>query len=319
MEIRPLTLDDAAEVTALIRRFETFWEAPLATPVEQVREELTAPHLDIETETRGYWLEDEMVAYGLIWHRPSGVRLERAYTQGLVDPAYRGQGIGRHLLAWEIKRATEKLEGSDPSLPCFIRADEWDWIEDARRLYRRLGMIPVRYFKEMLRPLDGNVDVDTPDGISIVPFDRSYDEGTRIAWNESFADHWGSTPLDAATYQHRIEGEGNLASASFLALAGNEVVGLCLNGNYPEDEEVIGRREGWVEVLGVGRKWRGQGIASALLKTSFNAFEEANMTHAAIGVDAENPTGAFGLYESLGFEVAQGTITFEIELPRPSK
>ena len=317
MELRPLTLDDAAEVTALIRRFETFWEAPLATPVEQVREELTAPHLDIETETRGYWLEDEMVAYGLIWHRPSGVRLERAYAQGLVDPAYRGQGIGRHLLAWEIERATEKLEEAEPSLPRFIRADEWDWIEDAHRLYRRLGMIPVRYFKEMLRPLDGKVEVDTPDGISIVPFDRSYDEGTLTAWNESFADHWGSTPLDAATYQHRIEGEGNLASASFLALAGDEVVGLCLNGSYPEDEEVIGRREGWVEVLGVGRKWRGQGVARALLKTSFNAFEDANMTHAAIGVDAENPTGALGLYESLGFEVAQGTVTFEIELPRP--
>ena len=317
MELRPLTLDDAAEVTALIRRFETFWEAPLATPVEQVREELTAPHLDIETETRGYWLEDEMVAYGLIWHRPSGVRLERAYAQGLVDPAYRGQGIGRHLLAWEIERATEKLDDADPSLPRFIRADEWDWIEDAHRLYRRLGMIPVRYFKEMLRPLDGNVEVDTPDGISIVPFDRSYDAGTLTAWNESFADHWGSTPLDAATYQHRIEGEGNLANASFLALAGDEVVGLCLNGSYPEDEEVIERREGWTEVLGVKREWRGRGVAKALLKSSFNAFEDANMTHAAIGVDAENPTGALGLYESLGFEVAQGTVTFEIELPRP--
>jgi mycothiol synthase len=319
MDIRPLTLDDAAEVTALIRRFETFWEAPLATPVEQVREELTAPHLDIETETRGYWLEDEMVAYGLIWHRPSGARLERAYTQGLVDPAFRGQGIGRHLLAWEIERATKKLEETDPSLPRFIRADEWEWIKDAHRLYERFGMTPVRYFKEMIRALDGRVEVDTPDGISIIPFDRAHDESTLVAWNESFTDHWGSTPLDAATYKHRIEGEGTLESLSFLALGNDEVVGLALNGNYPDDEDVIGRREGWVEVLGVKREWRARGVARALLKTSFNAFEDAGLTHAAIGVDAENSTGAFGLYESLGFEVAQGTITFEIELPRPTE
>jgi hypothetical protein len=33
-----------------------------------------------------------------------------------------------------------------------------------------------------------------------------------------------------------------------------------------------------------------------------------------IGVDAENPTGAFRLYESLGYEAVYGTTTFELEV-----
>ena len=32
------------------------------------------------------------------------------------------------------------------------------------------------------------------------------------------------------------------------------------------------------------------------------------MTEAMLGVDAENPTGALGLYEGLGFEVDQRSI-----------
>ena len=68
----------------------------------------------------------------------------------------------------------------------------------------------------------------------------------------------------------RLEAEGSRLDLSFLALAGGEVVGVCLNAVYPEDEKVTGRREGWVMSLGVRRPWRGKGLAKALLATSFN-------------------------------------------------
>jgi ribosomal protein S18 acetylase RimI-like enzyme len=35
---------------------------------------------------------------------------------------------------------------------------------------------------------------------------------------------------------------------------------------------------------------------------------------AMLGVDAENPTGALGLYQSLGFEVNQPSITYRRSL-----
>ena len=32
------------------------------------------------------------------------------------------------------------------------------------------------------------------------------------------------------------------------------------------------------------------------------------MTHSMLGVDADNPTGAFGVYERLGYEPLHGSI-----------
>jgi len=272
MDTRPLTIEDAPEVTALVNRFERFWGLPLVTPAAQVEDDFTEPFVDLALDSRGYWIGDSLVAYGLVWHRPSGERLERAYLQGVVDPDWRGQGIGRHLFGWEMERARESLAARDPSLPWFIRADEWDWVEDAHRLYRRFGLAPVRFNKEMIRPLEIHVPVDVPDGIEIVRWDRGRDEDARQAQNEAFADHWGSTPVDAESFQHRLEAPGNLLDISFFALADDEVVGICLNGSFPGDEAVTGRREGWVLTLGVKAAHRARGLASALISTSLYAF-----------------------------------------------
>lgn len=317
MDTRALNLDDVGEVSALVNRFERHWDLPLVTMPGHVEDDLTAPFVDPALDTRGYWLDDRLVAYGLIWHRPSGEREERAHLQGVVDPDWRGQGIGRHLLAWQLERAKKSLSARDPALPWFIRTDEWDWIDDAHHLYRRFGMTPVRYMKEMIRALDSHVPVENPDGIEIVLWDRARDEAARGAVNESFADHWGSTPTDAESYQHRLESDGTRLDLSFQALADDDVVGICTNSVYPDDEAVTGRREGWVMTLGVKRDWRGKGLASALLRSSFNAFREAGLTHSMIAVDADNPSGAFHLYEKLGYEVLHGTITSQIQVNHP--
>ena len=44
------------------------------------------------------------------------------------------------------------------------------------------------------------------------------------------------------------------------------------------------------------------------------AFRNAGMKYAGLGVDAENTTGAIGLYEQLGFEPIRRRISFAREL-----
>jgi ribosomal protein S18 acetylase RimI-like enzyme len=102
---------------------------------------------------------------------------------------------------------------------------------------------------------------------------------------------------------------------SFQAVDGDEVVGYSINGFMP-DERVSGRREGWVESLGVRRSWRGRGVASALLEHSFNAFIEAGMTHSMLGVDTENPTGAYRVYENVGYEPRHTFVISQIEVTK---
>ncbi len=317
MDIRPVTLEDAPGLHALTRRWEVFWDAPLVTPLHEIEEELTAPFMDLDRHTRAYFEGDRMVAYGRIWYRPGGGIQERAYIQGFVDPEYRGRGIGRELMAWQVDRGTEILRSVEADVPRFLRADEWEWVEENHRMYRRFGLEVVRYFTEMVKKLDDEmVSVDPIQGVDIVPYDRSMDRSVLDALNSSFADHWGSTPTDMEAFQHRLDGAGTRLDLSFLALHGEEVVGVCLNAHFPEDEELLGRRDGWVESLGVVQQWRGRGIAKALLNTSFNAFRGAGLTHSMLGVDTENPNKALDLYRGLGYEPTHRSITSQIEVLR---
>jgi GNAT superfamily N-acetyltransferase len=314
MQRRPLTTADATELHSLLRRWEIYWNAPLVTPLEEVLEEMERPHFNLQTDSIGFWDGDRLVAHGQIWHGASHVRHERAYAQGRVDPGYRGQGIGRALLGWQIERGTEILRSVGNDLPKYLRADEWDWIEDSHRLYRRFGLEPVRYFAEMLKPLTAMGTPRIPDKIQIVPWERDFDEQAREVINESFAEHWGSTPTDAESFGYRLEGVGTRLDLSFLAVAADRVVGLALNAHFPEDEGLLGRRDGWVEILGVLKEFRRSGVATALLESSFEKFRSAGLTHSAIGVDTANPTDAFNLYAKLGYEVVHRSITSELRV-----
>lgn len=298
---RAITPADFDAVHALMRRIESADRLPLATSRESLEEWCDDPHLDLAADTR--LLEDggTVVAWGQIWHQPSDRREERAFVFGGVDPGHRRRGIGRRLLAWQIARAEEVLRANPAGLPGYVRAQAFAQQVDDLALYARHGLVPTRYNDELLRDL-----VDLParpeiPGIAIVPWDAARSEAARVAQNEAFADHWGSTPRDAAAWAHELAAQRMRLDLSFLALDGEAVVGVCRNVTYPADEEVTGRRDGWIGDVSVVRSHRRRGIASALIVASLEAFQAAGLTHSMLGVDSENPTGAYGVYERLGY------------------
>ena len=120
--------------------------------------------------------------------------------------------------------------------------------------------------------------------------------------------------MDAAAWAHDLAAFGSRLDLSFLALDGACVVGVCRNAHYPGDEEVTGRRDGWTMAVGVRASHRGRGIASALLAASAHAFRSAGFTHAALGVDRDNPTGAYTLYERLGYRTMTRTIVRQLDV-----
>ena len=295
----------------LHRRVEQLDRIPIATPREEFEEWLVEPYFDLAVDARLAEVEGEVAAWGRIWHQPSGEREERAYLFGSVDPAHRGKGIGSAVLSWQIGRARERLQSAGPTLPRFIRAQAYDFEQAAHRLFARHGLIPVRYNDELLRDLDALPAPPAINGIAIIPWDSARSEEARSAQNDAFADHWGSTPRDQAAWEHLLASYGTRLDLSFLAVAGDRIVGVCRNGFFPEDEAVHGRRDGWIIQVSVVRSQRRRGIASALIKASLDAFKRVGFTHSALGVDSENPTGAYHLYERLGYRPMRRSVTYQ--------
>jgi ribosomal protein S18 acetylase RimI-like enzyme len=319
--MRPLLATDAPALHALIRRSETADGIPVATTIEEVEELFETSTFDPFEDARVVEAGGDIVGYGRLWHIPSGVRLERVYLIGVIDPGHRTRGLGRVMLDWQIERATEILAGYDHDLPRFIRAQAYEWQTDVDNLYRRAGLTPVRWIEELLRDLAHLPPVVPPPGITLVPWRPEHQEPARQVSNSAFADHWGSTPRSVESWNETVNEFGVRLDLSWVAMNGDEVVGVVLNSHYPGDEAISGRLDGWIDLLAVLAGWRRRGVASALVNASLEAFREAGLTHAMIGVDGDNPTGASRLYRSLGFEVRYRSVTYQLEVApeaRPS-
>ena len=81
-----------------------------------------------------------------------------------------------------------------------------------------------------------------------------------------------------------------------------------------EDNAATGRNEGWIEVLGTRRGHRKLGLGRAMLLAGMRWLQAQGVATAVLGVDAENPTGALRLYESVGVVVANTTYTYHKDL-----
>jgi ribosomal protein S18 acetylase RimI-like enzyme len=78
------------------------------------------------------------------------------------------------------------------------------------------------------------------------------------------------------------------------------------------------RKRGYTEHVFVRRPWRRRGLAKALLVRSLGVLKEEGVDEAELGVDSENDSGAYGLYERLGYVTERTDIWFRkpLELRR---
>ena len=88
-----------------------------------------------------------------------------------------------------------------------------------------------------------------------------------------------------------------------IAFDGDEVAGGILNAIDADQNAALGLQRGWLGGVFTRRAWRRRGLATALIAESLRLLRDRGMTSAGLGVDADNPSGALGLYEGLGFAV----------------
>jgi mycothiol synthase len=236
-------------------------------------------------------------------------------VEGWVRPAWRRRGLGRALLHWTEARAANvaRVDGRPPRRALSAWPDEEQ--VGATTIYETEGYAIVRYGFLMVRDLAQPIaPAAVPAGLEIRTVREADHRRIWDADTEAFRDHWNSgerTDEDFASWFDKPELDTALWR---VAWDGDEVAGSVMNFIWPKENEVLGFKRGWLEHVSVRRPWRRRGLAAALIAESLHALRGAGMTEAALGVDAENLSGALRLYEAMGFVRERTGVSFRKEL-----
>jgi ribosomal protein S18 acetylase RimI-like enzyme len=223
------------------------------------------------------------------------------------------------LLDWLEARGAEVLRAvvaAHPGRPpAVLRLGCPDQHPERASLYQQRGFRPVRHFYRMRRDLRQPIpDRPLPAGLRFDHYRPENGEALRQALNEAFSDHWSPEPVSENDWQQFIVQQKSFRpELTQVVMDGSEVAAFSLNGADPQPGP-DGERPGWIGSLGTRRPWRKRGLASALLVESMRLFQAAGLDSAMLGVDSQNPSGALGLYERLGFVTFRSSTAFHKEV-----
>ena len=290
MNVRPIVASDADAVASIVvEDSEALSGRPSRLGPNDVRDWWSRADL-----ARDSWLfldDGEPVAAG--WLHPYG---DKAAFAGVVAQRAKGRGYGSAI----VERAEDRARARG-----LARMHTWVPPEDAAAisLLRERGYDEVRRFYEMAIELAATPpEPIVPEGFALDAFHEEDARAFHDTLEDAFRDHWEwhGTPFDEWWELRR----GNDQSLWFVIRVGTEIAAAVRN-----DAERNGG--GYVGIIGVRRDWRGRGLAKALLLRTFGEFWRRGVTRVSLDVDADSPTGATRLYETVGMHVEGAMAVYE--------
>lgn len=253
--------------------------------------------------------------------------------QGVIIAAEAGEAIGYSRLGWYSSRPQARLyyqvsflrperrdvwpaivaenerrlcgiaAGHTPVSERYFQAWASDHQKDWKVVLEKSGYQVVRRFNNMLYQLGDVPTRPLPAGVEIRPV---LPEHMRQVWEaqkemnaglfENVAEDW----LDAKHPAWLANPEHNPRFWQ-VAWEGDQLAGMVLARMNERENDQQQDRRGYTEHIYVRSQWRGRGLASALIARSLLVLKERGATEAELGVDAENESAAFRLYERMGY------------------
>jgi ribosomal protein S18 acetylase RimI-like enzyme len=221
------------------------------------------------------------------------------HPEHLAAPLYRSivEAHERHMHPWAegVAEARFRAYAVHPG-PDLQPTEEAAWLESMGYLAGEWGALLVR------PDLDDIPVRQLPDGVELRPVEP---DQVRPIWEEhweAFRDDWDFQEATAADIDRQLTQPYLDPSLWKVAWVGDQVVGQVKSYINPEENAARGYLRGYTENIATHKDWRNRGIAGTLLAMSLQELRDRGMTEAALGVDTNNPGGAFQLYTSFGFK-----------------
>jgi ribosomal protein S18 acetylase RimI-like enzyme len=321
--------DDASALTELLRRHETRARGWASASEESVLVAISAA---------GYLTRENLVVRDSCgapvgWASAHDRAAGRLLLSVVVDsemPDDDADRVAALMLSWAEGAAARA--GADRGLSS-QQIDSGAFADDLRqhRWLDRAGFEKVRTWWQMSRPVtpdEADLDGKVGEGVRIRLVEQQgtgmpSEDDLRIvheALETSFEDHFNSHEETFDEFVSRLrEDPGHRWDHWWIAelVDGDEpktagaLVGSVSEG---EGDDPDGS---YVEYIGVLPDARGRGVAKSLLRTVIADAAGRGRDRVGLEVDADSPTGADGLYESMGWKTSHVTESWHKDIPVP--
>ena len=261
----------------------------------QLRAMLADPELDLAHDAR-LWLNTRgaLVAFALL---RSGGRL-----LWFARPSAQTDELDARVIAWAAWRACELADDSDTAP--MLRTEARSIQERRLAALERLGFNarPGASLR-LSRSLSGDTPLaagDAPAGYRIRPL-ASAELGDYLALARQLFPRASRLPLSESRRRALMADRAYTPELDLVAESpAGTIVGFCHLALRPDERERLGRRAGWIEMLGVAPQSRRTGLARALVRAGLLALADYGADCALLTVRMDN-AHARALYAAEGF------------------
>lgn len=314
-QARPITLDDAPTVVALINEQYQQIGIERVAQADNYLTEWKEPSFDISRSSQ--LISDatgKVVAYAIVWdNRPTPVRIG---GQWMVQNALYDSAVSTAIVDWIERRAQLALDRCDASYKVTLNSGVYEKNTAKIEALTRAGFKHIRNFWRMLIEMDSAPPApQLPDHITMRAM-RYPDELAAVVQADrlGFKDHWGyvDQPFehDLEEWQHFIQ-EDKLFDSDLYFLAIDERNGEIAGISLCRSQEWGKPEAAYVESLAVLPAYRKQGLGLAMLHYTFGEFWKRDQKIVTLHVDAASLTGATRLYEKAGMHIDETSMAYQ--------